>query len=368
MLRAMTIDSLSLRKLVSGIETQRPCNLESSSTPSRFQLKSISISKSKFPSVPQTKSTKLRIEFHSKPHHSLNKLPFMRVRCSVSALFHWDSWSSMLSNCLDISWRWATQITSYYLFFLSLVAQAHDYPSPSVRYPCEDVNEYYANVAQLTGEPLKRKLNSIIAAHHSLSYKEVWDAIKILDAADVDKPEASSEIVEIYSQRIVSKSLAGKPEGWNREHLWPRSYGLRRGPSLTDLQNIHPADANVNSSRGNKYFGECQVNSPECMKPAYKEAAYDTETDKEKWAPPKRVRGDIARAVMYMAVCYGFHLSDSPDKGNKEMGLISTLLKWNKSDPPSREEKLRNERICKFYQHNRNPFVDHSEYADLIWK
>lgn len=28
-----------------------------------------------------------------------------------------------------------------------------------------------------------------------------------------------------------------------------------------------------------------------------------------------QVRGDIARAVMYMAVCYGFHLSDSPNKG-----------------------------------------------------
>lgn len=174
--------------------------------------------------------------------------------------------------------------------------------------------------------------------------------------------------MEIYSQRIVSKSLAGKPEGWNREHLWPRSYGLRRGPSLTDLHNIHPADTNVNSSRGNKYFGECQVNSPECLKPANKEAASDTETDKEKWAPPKHVRGDIARAVMYMAVCYGFHLSDSPNKGNKEMGLVSTLLKWNEGDPPSREEKLRNDRICKFYQHNRNPFVDHPEYAELIWE
>ncbi|XP_031738395.1 uncharacterized protein LOC101223221 isoform X2 [Cucumis sativus] len=197
---------------------------------------------------------------------------------------------------------------------------------------------------------------------------KVWDAIKILDAADVDNPEASSAIVEIYSQRIVPKSLAGKPEGWNREHLWPRSYGLRRGPSLTDLHNIHPADTNVNSSRGNKYFGECQVKSPECLKPASKEAASDTESDKEKWAPPKHVRGDIARAVMYMAVSYGFQLSDSPNKGNNEMGLLSTLLKWNKGDPPSREEKLRNDRICKFYQHNRNPFIDHPEYAQLIWK
>lgn len=28
------------------------------------------------------------------------------------------------------------------------------------------------------------------------------------------------------------------------EHLWPRSYGLRDGTSLTDLHNIRPADVN----------------------------------------------------------------------------------------------------------------------------
>ncbi|KAJ6881028.1 hypothetical protein NC651_027770 [Populus alba x Populus x berolinensis] len=89
-----------------------------------------------------------------------------------------------------------------------------------------------------------------------------------------------------------------------------------------------------------------------------------------------QVRGDIARAILYMAVCYGLHqpggqnlhLSDSPSIENREMGILSTLLKWNEVDPPSREEKLRNDRVCKFYQHNRNPFVDHPEYASLIWK
>ncbi|KAL9325891.1 hypothetical protein ACSQ67_006536 [Phaseolus vulgaris] len=111
--------------------------------------------------------------------------------------------------------------------------------------------------------------------------------------------------------------------------------------------------------------------------PSNKEAAFDTETDKQKWAPPMQVRGDIARALMYMAVCYGFQqpgqspslrLSDTPNSENREMGLLSILLKWNEVDPPSREEKLRNERICKFYQHNRNPFIDHPEYVNLIWK
>lgn len=53
---------------------------------------------------------------------------------------------------------------------------------------------------------------------------------------------------------------------------------------------------------------------------------------------------------------------------NNEMGLLTTLLRWNDLDPPSGEEKLRNERVCKLYQHNRNPFVDHPEYASLIWE
>ncbi|GJN21011.1 hypothetical protein PR202_gb08456 [Eleusine coracana subsp. coracana] len=50
------------------------------------------------------------------------------------------------------------------------------------------------------------------------------------------------------------------------------------------------------------------------------------------------------------------------------MGLLSALLRWNELDPPSRSEKLRNDRVCSLYQHNRNPFVDHPEYANLIWR
>ncbi|OIW18713.1 hypothetical protein TanjilG_13465 [Lupinus angustifolius] len=279
-------------------------------------------------------------------------------------------------NCLNMWWRLLSRLISLYLLSLNLVASASDYSSPST-YLCEDISYYYSPVKHLRGEALKKKLNSIIYPHYSLSYKKVWNALKILDAADIDKPEDSSEIIEIYSSRVVPKELSGKPLGWNREHLWPRSYGLTNGPSLTDLHNIRPADVNVNSSRGNKYYGECNTSLTRCLRPANKEAALDTETDKESWAPPMQVRGDIARALMYMAVCYGFQqpggslglrLSDTPNVEKREMGLLSTLLKWNEIDPPSKEEKLRNERICKIYQHNRNPFVDHPEYANLIWK
>ncbi|KAG9456372.1 hypothetical protein H6P81_000880 [Aristolochia fimbriata] len=263
------------------------------------------------------------------------------------------------------------------LVALSLLVAAPGDPATLSSYPCEDVSHYYSYVENEKGILLMKKLNYIVSGHRSLPYKKVWDALKILDAADIDNPEKSSKIVEIYSLKSVSKSLAGKLVGWNREHLWPRSYGLTNGPSLTDLHNIRPADTNVNSSRGNKYYGECDNYSHACMRPANREAAYDTETDDKRWAPPVLVRGDIARSLMYMAVRYGFHqahegpqlqLSDSPSIAKREMGLLSVLLRWNEQDPPSRAEKLRNSRICRLYQHNRNPFVDHPEYANRIWK
>ncbi|KAF5186234.1 Extracellular ribonuclease [Thalictrum thalictroides] len=288
----------------------------------------------------------------------------------ISEIFRWLKF-------FKFSRRLASGIVAFYLLGLTVIGEAHGDPYLSLEFACEDVSHYYASIDHKEGKDLMKELNSIISSHKSLSYKEVWKALKLLDAADDENPEASSDVIEIYSLRVVPKLLAGKPEGWNREHLWPRSYGLNDGPSLTDLHNIRPADVNVNSSRGNKYYGECLATSTNCLKPANKEAAYDTEADKKIWAPPVQVRGDIARAIMYMATCYGFNqsdgspnlrLSDSPSAENKEMGLLSTLLKWNELDPPSRTEQLRNNRVCRLYQHNRNPFVDHPEYANLIWK
>ena len=43
------------------------------------------------------------------------------------------------------------------------------------------------------------------------------------------------------------------------------------------------------------------------------------------------------------------------------------LLRWNAEDPPSAFEQRRNERIHATWQGNRNPFVDHPEWAAAIW-
>jgi hypothetical protein len=43
------------------------------------------------------------------------------------------------------------------------------------------------------------------------------------------------------------------------------------------------------------------------------------------------------------------------------------LLEWSKQDPVSQKEIDRNNDVYNLYQHNRNPFIDHPEYAELIW-
>ena len=50
------------------------------------------------------------------------------------------------------------------------------------------------------------------------------------------------------------------------------------------------------------------------------------------------------------------------------MGKLSVLLKWNEQDPVDDIERKRNEIIYTKYQHNRNPFIDHPEWANGIWK
>ncbi|KAG6555634.1 hypothetical protein Mapa_002870 [Marchantia paleacea] len=238
---------------------------------------------------------------------------------------------------------------------------------------CETPEIDYGPLKGLEGATLKEKLHDLIKDHTVYSYIQVWDALKVLDQA-TDDPNS---VIDIYSLQKMPKSAQGSTTGWNREHLWPRSFGLIDGqPGFTDLHNLRPSDANVNSSRGNKVFGDCSTQAVQCLIPANNEAAPDTGANKDIWMPPSQVRGDIARAVFYMAVRYGseqpvgvkeLRLSNSPDVESEVMGLLKDLVRWNELDPPSDSERERNNKVCSLYQRNRNPFVDHPEFVKAIW-
>jgi endonuclease I len=89
-------------------------------------------------------------------------------------------------------------------------------------------------------------------------------------------------------------------------------------------------------------------------------------------------RGDIARAMFYMEVRYDGD-SGEPDLiltdndlligtevGDKVyFGVKSVLLQWHQDDPVDEKERARNDVVYSF-QGNRNPFIDHPEWLDVI--
>lgn len=223
---------------------------------------------------------------------------------------------------------------------------------------------YYDAAAGKSGAALATALHGIIDGNRTLSYAQVWEALKVTD----QDPANSNNVIEIYSGRSIAKSNNGGGSGqWNREHTWPQShgdFGTGNGPG-TDLHHLRPEDVTVNSTRGNKDFdngGSAVANCSGCF------------TDADSFEPRDSVKGDIARGLMYMSVRYeggdGFadlELNNTVNGTVPYLGKISVLLAWSAADPVSAAERARNDRIYNDYQGNRNPFIDHPEYAESIW-
>jgi uncharacterized protein len=225
------------------------------------------------------------------------------------------------------------------------------------------VSGYYANAANKTGAALKLALHNIVKVQTKLSYAQVTEALKITD----EDPNNPNNVILLYTNRSQAKTTFGpNVNDWNREHVWAKShgdFGTTAGPG-TDIHHLRPTDASVNSSRGHLDFDNGGTAHNECT---------ECKFDSDSWEPPNRVKGDIARMLMYMAVRYegngelDLELADkvntypTPTHGKK-----SVLLEWHKQDPVDAFEMNRNNKI-QAIQGNRNPFIDHPEWADLIW-
>ncbi len=72
--------------------------------------------------------------------------------------------------------------------------------------------------------------------------------------------------------------------------------------------------------------------------------------------PSLRIRGDIARAYLYMSYQY---------KINLPQNIEDSLRIWHLNDPPDDWEEQRNDKI-EAIQGNRNPFIDHPEWVERV--
>jgi len=223
---------------------------------------------------------------------------------------------------------------------------------------------YYAPAVGKTGSAQRTSLHDIIDNNTRLSYDAVWTALKDTD----QDPNNTANVIELYTGRSISKSSNGGNVGnWNREHVWAQSRGgftTSAGPG-TDLHHIRPENVTVNSARGNKDFDNGGSAVSGCN---------DCWTDADSFEPRDAVKGDVARMLLYMAIRYeggdGFNnleMSSTVGSSSTLIGDLETLLAWNAADPVSTFEMRRNDRIHAQWQGNRNPFIDHPEWATAIW-
>lgn len=266
---------------------------------------------------------------------------------------------------------------------------------------------YYSRVNTSSPSQLRCSLHETIKGHTVYPYSSgsgtnTWT---ILEIADED-PNNSGRILDAYRNRSYAKvaDRAGSGSGlkYNREHSWPNSLGFGSATGdkglpyapYTDTHMLYLTDSAWNADRGNKPYANCDSNCGERATEANAgfgggSGAYPGNSNWvrtpdgnggsfEVWNHRK---GDMARAVMYMAIRYeggtdaatgqsepDLELTDDRSKIVKTssspayMGLLSTLIAWSQQDPPDDAERARNEVVFSF-QGNRNPFIDHPEWA-----
>lgn len=158
-----------------------------------------------------------------------------------------------------------------------------------------------------------------------------------------------------YGTKIISFYSGNSTTSFNREHVWPDSRGGNQVEA--DIHMPRPTIESENGSRGNSFYVEGMCDKSKGWDPAmesFGKASY---------------RGDSARIIFYcMVASSNLSLIDktSDSAANKTMGKLSDLLKWNLTYIVDPREERRNDG-AEYLQGNRNPFIDHPEYACKIW-
>ncbi len=238
---------------------------------------------------------------------------------------------------------------------------------------------YYSGITADSGNALLGQIHDLIVNTHTkyTSYKECKTYASQTDPS-------GSGVLEFYTHETMT-SFSGTKGTWNREHVWPQnlSNGLwGESGAGSDMHHIRPSEGMLNNSRGSKKYGNVTNGTAEYSKTT---SGANSElggySNSSTFMPLDNVKGDAARIVMYVYTHYNKGANvhgtvDSRGSGtldftdvmapSTESAAIKLLLEWNKLDPVDDIEMRRNNEAFKV-QGNRNPFIDHPEFASAIW-
>ncbi|MCK9422407.1 MAG: endonuclease [Bacteroidales bacterium] len=237
---------------------------------------------------------------------------------------------------------------------------------------------YYDPAIGKTGTELQAALHNIIKNHTVKSYDYIWTGFHTTD----DKPDGT--VWDMYSDipggtppyvfhfgSDQCGNYNGEGDCYNREHSWPKSWFNEQPPMISDMLHIYPTDGFVNGKRNNYPYGTVSTASwtsengsklGTCSWPGYTGVVFE---------PIDGYKGDFARTYFYMSTRYytedaGWKVTEMTNKSQLKPWALQMMLSWASEDPVSTKETDRNNTLYGI-QNNRNPFIDHPEYANLIW-
>ena len=246
-----------------------------------------------------------------------------------------------------------------------------------------DINDYTAcneKYESKDASGLLSALRTITSPGSAGSYSQLWTTYKKCYV------RADGKMFDYYSSRTNYRpgtdqagNYSKEGDCYNREHSIPKSWwGGAESNQGADPYIVVPTDAYVNNGRDNYPFGMVKTASV-----TYSNSKKGTSDPTWGYSgivfePDDSVKGDFARIYFYAIAKYSGSYGWTKDKGtacfsgssSTYFGLTPYTIKlmsyWSHLDPVSDWEKSVNNKVS-VYQKNRNPFIDHPEYADVLW-
>jgi endonuclease I len=275
-------------------------------------------------------------------------------------------------------------------------------------YDDDQVNAYYTGVSEKSGDDLLEELNNIVYGHNEYHYDNTQPIFKIIDRNWDLSPLSPAQLANFnyntdmpyirkfyadYNDDIATADLYKNPGAsrvsFDREHIWTQSLGNfgRTTGAGSDLHALIASDVRGNQQAHNNYNFAEPISSISYITNDkggnVGQNGYISGYTQKVFEPIDEYKGDIARAMFYMAARYYTYESSEKPKlmlingspsavtANASQpglaGALETLLEWNELDPVDEYEIHRNNLIYNNYQYNRNPFIDHPEWARIAF-
>jgi endonuclease I len=254
----------------------------------------------------------------------------------------------------------------------------------SVTTPSTMMNPTEYNAINTANSTFLSDLSSLVNPHNSVFYSNYTSTMinlfEVRDTFAVVGANTFKRLINcVYSgeARVYNDPFDYVAYDFSREHTYPHSWmptfdaSSPEKPEYNDQHNLYTArQSNVNATRSNYPLGEVIT-----VEQSYLEGKIGLDAIGNRVYEPREVhKGRAARAMMYMATCYNgitgnnwkFMNPIGGASGQIQYGQDQNILKkWNYDFPPNGYDIARNDFLDSLQQ-NRNPFVDHPEYACYI--